>query len=75
MQEIGSGDISQALTIFWAHNLRRVILYLFFSLFLLLLLTDFVCMDSGGVHGTPLYLLLKGEKNSDVRKGEKSDKL
>ena len=50
-------------------------MYLFLSFFFLLLLIDFVCMDLGGFHDTPLYFLSKGEKNSDMHTGEKSDKL
>jgi len=75
MKETRSGDIAQELTSFWAHNLKGVILHLFLSFFLLLWLIDFVCMDLGGFFGTPLYLLSKGEKTSDVHKEEQSDKL
>jgi len=55
------------LTSFWVHNLRGTNLIF---LLLPLSLIDTMYMDSGGVHDTPLYLLSKGEKNSDLHKRE-----
>ena len=32
-------------------------------------MTNFMCMNSGGIYVNPLSLLSKGEKNHDVQKG------